>query len=212
MEGVSVEVFIWVYPISVVQESPLASRNALISTSWSGVRDVARVTISAAHHRTAFKEALALSAIFRARLALTSEGIVRKSIMATCAVNYWIRDWMTWSQHLKVAWVTVRRAWVTFTSVMVCSVARIAVGAVYHTQRRSSHRLHELVLACPTVLGAQLAYSQWWQLRVNASGWDLDRDQGSDIIAGGAVGEGALGECTSVPLAVGARIGSSKHD
>ena len=40
----------------------------------------------------------------------------------------------------------------------------------------------------------------------------FDRNQCSDVVAGGAVGEGAQGEGTGVPLAVGARVGGSEDD
>lgn len=40
----------------------------------------------------------------------------------------------------------------------------------------------------------------------------FDRNQGGDVVAGGAVGEGAEGERTGVPLAVGAGVRGSEDD
>ncbi len=38
----------------------------------------------------------------------------------------------------------------------------------------------------------------------------FDRNQGGDVVAGGANGEGANGEGAGVPLAVGAGVGGSE--
>ena len=132
--------------------------------------------------------------------------------MAASAVYQRNRHRIGWRYHLEVAGVTVRRAGVTFPSVVVSCVSRVAGGAVYQGQWWTNDRINPGIGAGSTMVWTQLAHAQRRKLRVYVGCWNLDRDQGSDVVAGSAVGERAQGEGAGVPFAVRARIGSCQDN
>ena len=127
--------------------------------------------------------------------------------MATCAVDHIKRHRISQIDRLEVTGVTVRRAGVTSSSIMVSRVSRVAVSAVYDWNLWANYWLHEGVFARPAVLRTQLAHAQGIKLGIDVDCWNFDRDQGSDVVAGSAVGERSQGEGAGVPLAIRARIG-----
>ena len=153
--------------------------------------------------------------------ALACRWILEVTFLAVSAAHNAHHSWVIGAYHCELARIAVWGAALAFSCEVVGHKTRITPGTVDDGSSSVFRKVGNHKLTLTAVGRTQLTHSYVCDLldvftvgRVGGIVWvaNLQRNQGSNVVACGTLGETCLGKFTSVPLAVGARVRSCKDE